>query len=170
MTSLTVTPADAGDAPAIAGLLGGDWTDIVAVHGTVYRPAELPALIARAADGQPVGVLTYHVADDGLEVVTLDAFPRHHGAGTALLSAAMREARRRGLGRIWLVTTNDNLDALRFYQRRGMRLIAVNTGAVDRARRIKPSIPLTGEYGILIRDEVVLEQRTDDPVPGHRPR
>jgi ribosomal protein S18 acetylase RimI-like enzyme len=61
-------------------------------------------------------------------------------------------------GRIWLVTTNDNVDALRFYQRRGFRLRALRPGAVDEARRLlKPRIPATGIYGIELRDELELE-------------
>jgi GNAT superfamily N-acetyltransferase len=157
MTGLLVTFAAPGD-PDAAPLLDEAWSEIVVAHGTVYRPAELPALVARTADGAVVGVLTYHTDADGFEVVTLDARPRHHGAGTALLAAAAAQARQRALSRVWLITTNDNLDALRFYQRRGMRLVAVHPGAVDEARKIKPSIPLVGDYGIPIRDELVLER------------
>ncbi len=155
MTALTVTPADADDAAEVATVLGDDWADTVVVHGTVYRPAELPALLARDAGGAPVGVLTYHVDGDALEVVTLDARPPRRGAGSALLAAAEQEARRQGLHRMWLVTTNDNLDAARFYQRRGMRLAAVTSDAVATARRLKPSIPDIGGYGIPVRDELV---------------
>jgi hypothetical protein len=56
-----------------------------------------------------------------------------------------------------VTTTNDNLNALRFYQRRGFRLAQVRPGAVDKARFIKPSISRIGEYGIPIRDEIELE-------------
>jgi hypothetical protein len=66
---------------------------------------------------------------------------------------------RRGRGRLWLITSNDNLNAIRFYQRRGMRLTAVHRGAIDEARQIKPSIPLIGEHGIPIHDELELELR-----------
>lgn len=141
----------------MAALLGDAWADLVVAHGTEYRPAELPGLVARTPAGEPAGALTYHVDHDSLEVVTLDARPRGRGAGTALLQAAAAEAEQRGLRRVWLVTTNDNLDALRFYQRRGMRLVAVRPGAAAAARRRKPSIPLIGEYGIPIHDELVLE-------------
>ncbi|MGH3646211.1 MAG: GNAT family N-acetyltransferase [Micromonosporaceae bacterium] len=88
-----------------------------------------------------------------------DAVVRHSGVGSALLAAAVGLAREAGLTRIWLVTTNDNLDALRFCQRRGLRLIAVAPGAVDAARALKPEIPLTGAYGIPLRDELTLELR-----------
>lgn len=108
-------------------------------------------------DGLDVGVLSYHVSDDGLEIVTLEAFSRYGGVGTALVSAACELARSSGLGRLWLVTTNDNLDALRFYRRRGFRLVGVAPGAVVAARAVKPSIRFVGEYGIPIRDELTLE-------------
>jgi hypothetical protein len=60
--------------------------------------------------------------------------------------------------RVWLVTTNDNVDALRFYQCRGWRLAALRVGAVDDARaRLKPGLPEVGQYGISLRDEMILE-------------
>jgi hypothetical protein len=59
---------------------------------------------------------------------------------------------------VWLTTTNDNLDALRFYQRRGFRISAVRPRAVERARAtLKPEIPEVGAYGIPVRDEIDLE-------------
>jgi hypothetical protein len=68
-------------------------------------------------------------------------------------------ARRAGCSRFWLITTNDNVDALRFYQRRGFRLAALHSGAVDDSRaRLKPEIPEVGDHGIPIRDEIELEQ------------
>ena len=79
------------------------------------------------------------------------------GIGSTLLEGVANEARRRGCRRLWLITTNDNLNAIRFYQRRGLRLVAVHAGAVDDARRLKPSIPLVGEDGIPIRDELEFE-------------
>ena len=70
----------------------------------------------------------------------------------------MWSPREHGLRRLWVLTTNDNVDALRFYQRRGFRLSALRPGAVDEARRqLKPEIPELGEYGIPIRDEIELE-------------
>ena len=71
-----------------------------------------------------------------------------------------RRARTAGSNRLWLTTTNDNLDALRFYQRRGFRLVVLRAGAVEQARRtIKPELPEVGSYGIPMRDEVDLELR-----------
>jgi ribosomal protein S18 acetylase RimI-like enzyme len=155
----TVRAARAGDLDRIAALLTGAWGDVtVVVHGTSYDAAALPALLAEAGD-EVTGLLTYHVTGGGLEIVTLDAFQRQAGVGTALLAAAVDLARAAGLGRVWLVTTNDNIDALRFYQRRGLRITGISPGAVDAARAVKPSIPLLGDHGIELHDELTLELR-----------
>ena len=92
-----------------------------------------------------------------VEFVLLDALERRHGIGTALLEAVIEIARKSNSTRLWLVTTNDNLDALRFYQRRGLHLAHVWADATTRAREIKPEIPLIGDFGIAIRDELELE-------------
>lgn len=160
MSTYSVRAVAAGDREWIRDLLAGSWgTTTVMAHGVAYDASLLPALVAER-DGRVAGLLTYTIeVDSGLEIVTLDAIERRSGAGTALLGAAAELARSAGAHRIWLVTSNDNLDALRFYQRRGMRISGVAPGAVDEARAKKPSIPLVGEYGIAIHDELTLELR-----------
>ncbi|MGH3736004.1 MAG: GNAT family N-acetyltransferase [Micromonosporaceae bacterium] len=156
---LQIRAVGGADRDAVVRLLRDSWgSTIVIAHGVAYRADELPGLVA-SRDGTMAGLLTYHVDGDSLEVVTLDAVVRHAGVGSALLAAAVGVAREAGLTRIWLVTSNDNLDALRFYQRRGLRVTAVAPGAVDTARGLKPQIPLTGAYGIPLRDELTLELR-----------
>jgi GNAT superfamily N-acetyltransferase len=157
---VVIRPVTEADRPAAAALLTSSWgTTVVVAHGVRYDAATLPGLLAERA-GTPVGLLSYDVGPEGLEVVSLDAVPPGRGVGTALLDAAAGLAAERGLARVWLITTNDNLDALRFYQRRGMGIVGVSPGAVDASRRLKPEIPLVGAYGIEIRDEVVLELRS----------
>jgi ribosomal protein S18 acetylase RimI-like enzyme len=76
-----------------------------------------------------------------------------------LLEAALAAALESGCRVAWLTTTNDNLDALRFYQRRGFRIVGIRPGAIDDARRVlKPQLPATGSYGIPMRDEIDLER------------
>jgi GNAT superfamily N-acetyltransferase len=157
MGELRVRPAVVADHDVIARMLKASWgTTTVAIHGTVYDASCLPALLAEQ-DGRAVGLLTYTIADRALEIVSLDAVVRGTGVGSALLDAVTNVAREAGARRIWLVTTNDNLDALRFYQRRGMRITGVTSGAVDAARALKPSLPVTGNYGIELHDELTLE-------------
>ena len=146
-----------GDRGAAARFLEQQWGSAVQVaHGTVFRPAELPGLIAQTPGRPMAGLLTYEIRGTVLEIVTLNAVPRQAGTGTALVEEAVAEAARRGCREVRLTTTNDNIEALRFYQRRGFRLAELRPGAVTRARRAKPEIPLTGEHGIPLRDELDL--------------
>lgn len=159
MTGFVTRAATPEDREPVARLLASSWgATTVVVHGTAYDAADLPAVVAER-DGRLAGVLTYHCDDSGLELVTINATVPRSGVGTALLDAAVDIARRSGLERVWLVTANDNLDALRFYQRRGLRITAVSPGAVDRARAVKPAIPLVGQHGIELHDELTLELR-----------
>jgi ribosomal protein S18 acetylase RimI-like enzyme len=143
----------------LAWLVAGLWgSELVAVHGTVLRPAGLPGFIAERAS-RVVGLLTYQLLGGTLEIVTLNAIDRHVGIGSLLIESAAGSARRYGCREIRLTTTNDNVDALRFYQRRGFRLAKLRPGAVDRSRQQKPQIPMTGEHGIPLHDEIDLTLR-----------
>jgi ribosomal protein S18 acetylase RimI-like enzyme len=114
-----------------------------------------PGFVAEG-DGQPVGIVTYDAEGDDVEVVYIEVTAKHRGVGTRLLDAVEAGT---GAQRLWLVTTNDNLDALRFYQRRGFRIREVRPGASDEARlTLKPSMAEVGNFGIPIRDEIVLER------------
>lgn len=127
----------------------------IARRNELVNAAELLGLVAEV-NGATVGLLTYRERHGQIEVVTLDALRKSVGVGTALLAHLAELACRGHCARIWLVTTNDNLPALRFYQRRGFRVVAVHVGAVDRARAAKPGIPAVGLDGIGIHDEIEL--------------
>jgi ribosomal protein S18 acetylase RimI-like enzyme len=124
--------------------------------GEIVDVLALQGLIAEDEHGL-AGVVTYQVVEGACELVSIACARPQRGVGTMLLNALIAEVRAR-CSHIWLVTTNDNLDALRFYQRRGFRLRAVRSGAVDDARRrLKPTLPALGAYGIPMRDELELE-------------
>lgn len=132
----------------------------IARLGELFDPIEDAVLISEDEAGALVGVLTYRVEGTSCEVTTLYATSQWSGIGSALLEAVEVAARAAGGDRLWLVTTNDNVDALRFYQRRGFRLAGLHAGAVDRSRAdLKPAIPEVGDHGIPLRDELVLERR-----------
>jgi ribosomal protein S18 acetylase RimI-like enzyme len=129
----------------------------VARRGEVVDSLDHPAVLA-FADGELTGVATYVVDGDSCELLTLHATTRLIGVGSALLTAVQDAARAAGCRRLWVVTTNDNVEALRFYQRRGFHLAALREGAVDRSREsLKPEIPRSGAHGIPLRDELELE-------------
>jgi GNAT superfamily N-acetyltransferase len=143
----------------IAERLREAWgSPVIISRGRLRDASRLPAVLCREGD-DVIGVATFEITGDECELVTLDALHPGEGVGTAMLDSVVEEARARGCRRLWLVTTNDNLPALRFYQRRGLRLVAVHPGAVDAARRRRPGIPETGIDGIPIRDELELELR-----------
>jgi GNAT superfamily N-acetyltransferase len=149
----SISLAEFADAAWISGFLRERRrTTIVVVHGEIIDAAALPALIAENRQG----LATYRLHGRDAELVTLDAVPPGAGIGTALIEALSTRLRAEGCERLWATTTNDKLSALRFYLRRGFRLIQVRPGAVDDARKRKPSIPMVGEHGIPIHDELDL--------------
>jgi GNAT superfamily N-acetyltransferase len=131
--------------------------EMMVSRGHVYRLDQLQSLLAWDGD-TPIGAATFHIADGGCELMSINATVEGKGVGSLLLTAVEEAARAAGCRRVWLITSNDNLDALRFYQRKGYRLVAVHIGAIDEARRVKPSIPLVGNYGIPLHDELELER------------
>ncbi len=161
-SGIIVRPADPADRAAVDAFLLEHDADLVARLGELVDARRHPALIAEVR-GSLAGVTTWIASDSSLEILTLHAAERWHGAGTALIAASRTVARATGCERLWLITTNDNLEALRFYQRRGLRLVRLHAGAVDRSRTmLKPDIPDMGVHGIPIRDELELEMDIGD--------
>ena len=159
----TVRPLTETDRPELERHLRAGWGSTrMASRGRVLDITRLPGFVA-LRHREWLGYAAYHLADGALEVALLESLVAGRGAGSALLAACAREAQRSGCSRLWLITTNDNTDALRFYQARGFRLVAVRRGAVDEARRaLKPEIPERGAYGIPIRDELELELPSEE--------
>lgn len=129
-------------------------------RGRVLLPHTYPGFYARAAsvpDATRVGLVTYRIEYGGCEITSLDSLRPRQGIGTALVAAVRQAAVTAGCRRLWLITTNDNLAALRFYQRRGFVLAALHRNALARSRARKPTIPHTGIDDIPLRDEIELE-------------
>jgi len=126
-------------------LIRGEAIDMTRVNGFVWLEP----------DGVTIrGLVTYIIRDGVCEITSLDSKCENQGVGTALVELVKTRAREQGCTRLQLLTTNDNINAIRFYQKRGFDLAGVNLGAVDRARALKPEIPLVGQNGIEIHHEI----------------
>jgi ribosomal protein S18 acetylase RimI-like enzyme len=130
----------------------------VVSRGILHHVLQLPGLIATYNES-PSALLTYHLAHQEFEVVTLHAAVQRHGLGARLLATARERARAMGCYRLWLITTNDNEPAIRFYERQGMTLVAIHHNALEESRKLKPEIPHFGRDGIPLRDELEFEFR-----------
>jgi GNAT superfamily N-acetyltransferase len=156
---MKIREKEAKDQSWIESVLDERWgaQGLIVIHGERFDASRLPAIIA----GQRDGLATFQILRTNktvsAELITLDAITPNQGVGTILIEGLVRKLREQGAEVLRVTTTNDNLDALRFYQRRGFRIVAVHPGAVDEARKIKPTISQIGEYGIPIRDEIELE-------------
>ena len=127
-------------------------------RGRVLYPHTLPGFVGMH-DETPAGLVTYRFEAGECEIVTIDSLIEGIGIGSALIDAVKAAAVAAKCERLWLITTNDNVKALRFYQRRGFTLVAVYRNALEESRRLKPEIPLVGIHGIPLRDEIELELR-----------
>ena len=108
-------------------------------------------------DDEIIGLITYRTADGEMEILSLDSLRENNGVGTALLNKAILKAKEIGCAKITLITTNDNLSALRFYQKRGFDMVRIHRNALEQSRKIKPEIPLIGENDIPLKHEIELE-------------
>ena len=154
---LKVRPTSEHDHTWIEALLREHWGSTVQVScGRLHDASRLPGYVA-VYNQERAGLITYRVEGNACEIVTINSLVEGQGIGTALVQAVREAAIEVGCQRLWLITTNDNLAALRFWQKRGFSLVRVYRNAVTDSRRLKPEIPLTGEHGIPIRDEIELE-------------
>jgi N-acetylglutamate synthase-like GNAT family acetyltransferase len=125
-------------------------------RGKIYRPEQLEGFVIE--DGQEwIGLLTFATENGECEVTSLNSLREGQGIGSKLIDQAIQEARARSCKRLFLITTNDNLNALGFYQKRGFELVAIYRGAINETRKIKPGVPLVGYNNIPLRDEIELE-------------
>ncbi|MBA7537381.1 hypothetical protein ES705_29648 [subsurface metagenome] len=141
----------------IAPYLKENWgSDKIVTRNRIHNALELPGFIAEQKN-KPVGITLYNIEDNQCEVVLLESFIEKKGIGSILMGHLKEIAVFKGCKRIWLITTNDNLAAIRFYQLRGYSLVAIYRNALEQSRKLKPEIPFIGINGIPLRDEIELE-------------
>jgi GNAT superfamily N-acetyltransferase len=157
MAGFTLRPIEDSDRPQLEQFCMNHWNSLVVVSRMkIHKVTKQPGFLTEV-DGRFAGIVTYEIVGDQCEITLLETFAQNIGAGTALIDAVMGPAREAGCKRLWLITTNDNTHAIRFYQRRGFTMAALHVNSIEQARRLKPSIPLIGNDDIPIRDEIELE-------------
>ena len=147
----------------VAEMLRQEWASTsVARLGEVIDAAALPGYLAILDGGRRVGLLLVDVRDRDYEVVAISTTEPRRGIGRALMERCLAEARSAGCRRVWLVTTNNNVAAIAFYQQMGMDLRALHRHAVAQARELKPSIPVRDAAGQPIDHELEFELLLDE--------
>lgn len=181
MNDLRIRPITHADRPWVKQALTTLWGSAQIVYsGNVFDANTLPGLLAEE-DGRVVGLLTYVIlgndmtpeSDSGqassdsigarmtgkvCQIISINALTPGKGIGTALLEEVQKTAHEAGCSQLTVITTNDNLKALGFYQKRGFVLKVLYPNALEKSRKVKPEIPLIGEDGIPLRDEIELEK------------
>lgn len=135
-----------------------EWAGPVIVSkGCAWNTSVLPGFVAIDDDNNLCGVVTYRLEGDECEITTLNSLDEKQGIGTGLVNAVISTAKDNHCHRLWLITTNDNTHAIRFYQRFGFTLQEVHINALEKSRKLKPSIPLLGMDNIPLQHEFEFE-------------
>jgi hypothetical protein len=157
MPIFKIRPLTPTDHDWISQIMVTEWGAETAVsHGEIFYPASLPGFAAIIGSDR-IGLLTYNIVRNNCEIVTLNSWRENAGIGSALISASREAAIQAGCTRLWVVTTNNNRRALRFYQNRGFIIFEVRENAIAQSRFLKPQIPFFDNVGRPIRDEIELE-------------
>lgn len=133
----------------------------MAICGELVDMTCMPGIVALEAN-DILGLITYRFSGADCEITSLDSLREGVGIGTELLRRVTAIARARGCRRLTLITTNDNIHAFRFYQRRGFDMVRLYRNALQRSRQLKPSIPMIGEDGIPLRHEIEFEMLLEE--------
>ncbi|CUB18153.1 Acetyltransferase (GNAT) family protein [Bacillus subtilis] len=126
------------------------------ISSGIFRCDELDGYAAVDEGGEIIGYITYVIHGKDCEIISLDSIIEKKGIGTAFLQQVEETAKHARL-----ITTNDNVHAMAFYQKRDYQFAALFPNAVEEARRLKPEIPEKAENGILIRDKILFSKVID---------
>jgi len=142
---MRIVPIDSGYRKEADALIREEWaSQMIVSKGHLWDTSVLPGFVAVDDENVMCGVVTYRLSGSECEIITLNSLKENHGIGSSLINAVIDTAKSNGCHRVWLITTNDNTHAIRFYQKYGFSLIDVSMNALIKYRELKPSIPLIG--------------------------
>ncbi len=156
-TDFDITEIKPEHSRLITSFIAENWGSPVCVsRGRCHNVGELPGFV-QLREGQVVGLVTYNINGSDCELVTLNSLLNNSGLGTQLVERVIEIAKTLGCRRVWLITTNDNTAAIRFYQKRGFEWVGFHRNAIDKSRKLKPEIPEFGDDNIPIKHEIEFE-------------
>jgi len=161
LPSVLVRQAEPEDVPDVLALFRRDFgRSTVIGFGESMAIEDCPMLVAEMR-GELAGALAYRLLRDALHIVALATDPmwQRSGVATHLEAEAAFIAQRHGVTRLLFATTNDNLPALYFYQRRGWTVTDTVVGGMLPHFGGQPGV---GFAGIPVRDEIRLEKHVPD--------
>ena len=139
-------------------IAAGTWGNVyVAAHHELFDLRELPCFVAVSDKKEVIGYCYYRFVGNECEIMAIESVTPNNGVGSALVDMVIKEAKSVSCKRIYVNTSNDNTNALHFYQRRGFTMCVVRWNEFDYLRSIKPTIPLTGDDDIPLQHEIELE-------------
>ena len=151
------------DNKAVSEIIKGWGSDILVSRGIPHKAQDLDGILAYENE-KIIGLGLYEIKNNECEIVLLETFIQNKGIGTKIIENLIKIAKEKMCKRIWLVTTNSNINALRFYQKRGFDISNLYINAMDEARKIKPEIPELADNGIKIKDEIEFEIKFNEAV------
>ena len=145
------------DKQSIIDFISEHWgSNLCVSRGKLYDVSLLPGFISKT-DAEIHGLITYRIEKNECEITTLNSVAEKKGLGTQLINKVIESAKQNNCNRVWLITTNDNSHAIRFYQKRGFEWCAFHKDAMLLSRKLKPQIPLAGMDNITIKHEIEFE-------------
>lgn len=152
-----IQPIDEEKRKAVIDFVTNNWgAPIIVTKGKVHYLDKLPGFVA-IDNGNISGLITYQIDSMECEIVSLNSMLENRGVGSLLLKYVIMQAKEKSCKRVWLITTNDNTRAIRFYQKRGFDMKSFYRNEVLESRKIKPEIPLLGYDNIPILHEIEFE-------------
>jgi GNAT superfamily N-acetyltransferase len=142
------------DNKAVSDIINGWGSDILVTRGNIYKADDLDGVLVYK-NGKIIGLGLYKIKND-CEIILLETFIQNKGIGSKIIERIKEIAKTKDCKRVLLITSNENINAIKFYQKRGFRISNIYINAMEEARKIKPEIPKIAN-GIEIRDEIEFE-------------
>lgn len=148
-----ILPMNSEIRPKVNQLIADEWAGpMIVTKGIVHDTSGADGFVS-VDGGELTGYILYAINGEECEILALQSLLENRGIGSGLIRAVIETAKSRRCTRVWLITTNDNIHAIRFYQRFGFELKGVYLNALEESRKLKPSIPLLGNEGIPLKHE-----------------